>query len=415
MINFQCPHSAPTWMRASSTSGWSPRRHRETRPDRRRRRDHQAPPWRSSAGTTAWWANCWCRWARPWLSARRWPRWAGTRRQARRGENNGDTDGRSSRRRLRPHRPPTPTGARNQHRSAAGCVSPVARRTRATLGSTSDRRRHGAAGRRDITTTSNTPRRPCITTPKPIPAQPASPKTVRRAEGPGMGAAMRPIAAAMNRSKREIPHYYLADEITLDTALAWLTEQNAGRPITERLLPAVLQLKAVALATLKFSEFNGFWRGDPAGGHFEPAGGNPCRRGLSRCAAAGWWPRPSTTSPKPLSELMEANWWRARAGSLRSSEMSDPTITVTNLGEKGVDSGLRGDLSGPGQHRRLRTARPSGWSWSTAGSGWPPRCRPAWPPTTAPATAPVVPCSSPRSTDCCSSRRICRSRKRRRP
>jgi pyruvate dehydrogenase E2 component (dihydrolipoamide acetyltransferase) len=29
---------------------------------------------------------------------------------------------------------------------------------------------------------------------------------------------------------------------------------------------------------------------------------------------------------------------RARAGSLRSSEMSDPTITVTNLGEGGVET-----------------------------------------------------------------------------
>jgi pyruvate dehydrogenase E2 component (dihydrolipoamide acetyltransferase) len=29
---------------------------------------------------------------------------------------------------------------------------------------------------------------------------------------------------------------------------------------------------------------------------------------------------------------------RARAGSLRSSEMSDPTITVTNLGEGSVES-----------------------------------------------------------------------------
>jgi pyruvate dehydrogenase E2 component (dihydrolipoamide acetyltransferase) len=29
---------------------------------------------------------------------------------------------------------------------------------------------------------------------------------------------------------------------------------------------------------------------------------------------------------------------RARAGSLRSSEMSDPTITVTNLGDQGVES-----------------------------------------------------------------------------
>ena len=29
---------------------------------------------------------------------------------------------------------------------------------------------------------------------------------------------------------------------------------------------------------------------------------------------------------------------RARAGSLRSSEMSDPSITVTNLGDQGVDA-----------------------------------------------------------------------------
>ena len=35
-----------------------------------------------------------------------------------------------------------------------------------------------------------------------------------------------------------------------------------------------------------------------------------------------------------LSDLVS----RARAGSLRSSEMSDPTITVTNLGEQGVES-----------------------------------------------------------------------------
>ena len=69
--------------------------------------------------------------------------------------------------------------------------------------------------------------------------------------------------------KREIPHYYLANEIILDPALAWLTEQNAGRPITERLLPAVLQLKAVALAARKFPEFNGFWRDDG----FQPAAG----------------------------------------------------------------------------------------------------------------------------------------------
>jgi pyruvate dehydrogenase E2 component (dihydrolipoamide acetyltransferase) len=37
---------------------------------------------------------------------------------------------------------------------------------------------------------------------------------------------------------------------------------------------------------------------------------------------------------KALSDLVT----RARAGSLRSSELSDPTLTVTNLGEQSVDA-----------------------------------------------------------------------------
>ena len=37
---------------------------------------------------------------------------------------------------------------------------------------------------------------------------------------------------------------------------------------------------------------------------------------------------------KALADLVK----RARAGSLRSSEMSDPTITVSNIGEGGVES-----------------------------------------------------------------------------
>jgi pyruvate dehydrogenase E2 component (dihydrolipoamide acetyltransferase) len=149
------------------------------------------------------------------------------------------------------------------------------------------------------------------------------------------------IAAAMSRSKREIPHYYLADEIILDTALAWLTEQNTGRPITERILPAVLQLKAVALATVRFSEFNGFWRSDHAGEHFEPANGTHVGVAISLRGGGLVAPAIHDVAEKPLAELMEDLTdlvARARAGSLRSSEMSDPTITVTNLGANGVDS-----------------------------------------------------------------------------
>ena len=145
------------------------------------------------------------------------------------------------------------------------------------------------------------------------------------------------IAAAMSRSKREIPHYYLAHEIVMDAALAWLTERNADRPITERLLPAVLQLKAVALAAARYQDLNGFWRGDT----FEPAPGVHVGVAISLRSGGLVAPAIHDVGDKKLDDLM-SNLTdlvaRARAGSLRSSEMSDPTITVTNLGEQGVDT-----------------------------------------------------------------------------
>jgi len=152
------------------------------------------------------------------------------------------------------------------------------------------------------------------------------------------GAQMRKsIAAAMSRSKREIPHYYLADEIMMESSLNWLTARNAERSITERVLPAVLQLKAVALAAQRFGEFNGFWRDDA----LQPATGVHVGVAISLRAGGLVAPAIHDVAEKKLDELMENLTdlvARARAGSLRSSEMADPTITVTNLGDQGVDT-----------------------------------------------------------------------------
>jgi len=145
------------------------------------------------------------------------------------------------------------------------------------------------------------------------------------------------IAAAMSRSKREIPHYYLADEVHVDGALEWMSERNSQRPITERLLPAALYIKAVGVAARRFPEFNGFWRD----GEFEPARGVHVGVAISLRAGGLVAPAIHDVPEMGLEQLMRDLTdlvARARAGSLRSSEMSDPSITVTNLGDQGVDT-----------------------------------------------------------------------------
>jgi pyruvate dehydrogenase E2 component (dihydrolipoamide acetyltransferase) len=157
-------------------------------------------------------------------------------------------------------------------------------------------------------------------------AAPARQKEMRKA-----------IAAAMSRSKREIPHYYLSETIPMASALAWLQQRNQGLPITERILHAVLLLKAVALALQRTPELNGFYRD----GAFQPAAA--VHAGVAISLRGGGLVAPAlhdvgTKSPEQLMRELADLVKRARAGSLRSSEMSDPTITVTNLGEQSAQA-----------------------------------------------------------------------------
>lgn len=149
------------------------------------------------------------------------------------------------------------------------------------------------------------------------------------------GEMRRAIAAAMSRSKREIPHYYLSETVPMKKALDWLAAANAGRSVTERLLIAVLQLKAAALALKKFPEMNGFYRDNA----FQASAAAHLGVAISLRQGGLIAPALHDVGDKPLEQLMRELTdlvKRARAGSLRSSEMTDPTITVTNLGEQGV-------------------------------------------------------------------------------
>jgi len=145
------------------------------------------------------------------------------------------------------------------------------------------------------------------------------------------------IAAAMARSKREIPHYYVGTTIDLSKALAWLAAENAKRSVTERLLYGVLLIKATALALREVPELNGFF----VNGHAERRSGVHVGVAISLRGGGLVAPALLDADKQPLDALMRALQdlvQRARAGSLRSTEMTEPTVTVTNLGERGVET-----------------------------------------------------------------------------
>ena len=147
----------------------------------------------------------------------------------------------------------------------------------------------------------------------------------------------RAIGALMARSKREIPHYYLSTTVDAGAATAWLEKANLSRSVRDRLVLPVLLIKATALAVAKAPEVNGFF----TDGEFLAS--EAVHVGVAISLRAGGVIAPAIHDANRLSldELMlKLNDLvrRARAGVLRSSEMSDPTITVSNLGDLGVES-----------------------------------------------------------------------------
>jgi pyruvate dehydrogenase E2 component (dihydrolipoamide acetyltransferase) len=147
----------------------------------------------------------------------------------------------------------------------------------------------------------------------------------------------RAIGALMSKSKKSIPHYYLSTTIDLRAALDWMREVNGGRPVSGRIVPAALLLKAAALAARDVPEMNGFY----TDGRFHPS--SAVHLGVAVALRKGGLVAPAIHDADTLSldELMAALRdlvARARGGRLKGTEMSDPTITVTNLGDLGVES-----------------------------------------------------------------------------
>jgi pyruvate dehydrogenase E2 component (dihydrolipoamide acetyltransferase) len=102
------------------------------------------------------------------------------------------------------------------------------------------------------------------------------------------------------------------------------------------MLPAVLLVRAVAVGLGAAPELNGTWEGGEARQKAE------IHVGWAISLRSGGLIAPAlrNVDKQSLPELMVAMRdlvKRARSGGLRASELSDPTITITSLGDAGVD------------------------------------------------------------------------------
>ncbi|MCE5232394.1 MAG: dihydrolipoamide acetyltransferase family protein [Mizugakiibacter sp.] len=155
--------------------------------------------------------------------------------------------------------------------------------------------------------------------------------------GLDLAAMRRAIAAAMARSHREIPHYFVSSTLDLAPLLAWLERTNATRAPPGRLLYLVPLLKAVARAMASAPELNGHYEADV----FTPSAA--VHMGVAIAMRGGGLIAPAIhdvdrldldTLMAKLDDLV----LRVRGGRLRSSELADPTVTVSNLGEHTADA-----------------------------------------------------------------------------
>jgi pyruvate dehydrogenase E2 component (dihydrolipoamide acetyltransferase) len=144
------------------------------------------------------------------------------------------------------------------------------------------------------------------------------------------------VATAMSKSNREIPHYYLEKKIDMTLATAWLLEANKQRLVKDRLLPAVLLIKAVAKSLQDFPDLNAVWENG-----LQPKKEINIGFVVSLRDGGIIVPALHQVNVKTVDEIMAALndiIPRARALKLRSSELSDSTITITNIGQDGVET-----------------------------------------------------------------------------
>ena len=144
------------------------------------------------------------------------------------------------------------------------------------------------------------------------------------------------IARVTSDSKRDAPHFYVAADIDMSSAMALRRDINDELPASSRVSVNDLIVKASALAIGKHPKFNSFFRGD----HLQM---NPSINvGIAIALESGLIvPGIPECENKSLAQIATASRDlvdRANNGTLQAEEYAGTTYSVSNLGMFDVDS-----------------------------------------------------------------------------
>jgi pyruvate dehydrogenase E2 component (dihydrolipoyllysine-residue acetyltransferase) len=237
---------------------------------------------------------------------------------------------------------PAPAPTHRAHAGGPGRISPLARRLADELGvdlaSVHGTGLHGVIRAEDVRAAAGTGPAAAAPSPSGPPATVAAPPPVAGHDAAARALDMRrSIAALMTRSNTEIPHYHLTLTVDLHRTLEWIRERNVALSLSERLVPAAALLRATASAAREVPELNGHWVDDA----FVPA--EHVDLGLILSLRGGGLLVPVIRGAESLDVVatmarVRDLTRRARSGRLRGSDLAPPSLTVSNLGDQGVES-----------------------------------------------------------------------------
>ena len=172
--------------------------------------------------------------------------------------------------------------------------------------------------------------------PAPGPAAEAPPALAEGAERADLSRMRLAIASVTSGSKREAPHFYVAADIDMTSAMSLRRDINDELPASSRVSVNDLIVKASALAIGNHPKFNSFFRGD----HLQM---NPSVNvGIAIALESGLIvPGIPQCESKTLAQIAAASRDlvdRANNGTLQAEEYTGTTYSVSNLGMFDVDS-----------------------------------------------------------------------------